>query len=164
MIAHNKRRYSRMTCKEIDRLDCAYIAGLLDADGNIRINKQQTINGSTRYTMTARIANTDARLIMYLIDTVGGGVSEMKSSERKRICYGWSICAVAAYEFLYQIAPFLVSKKEEAEIAMLFQSRRGAVGKHKTAIEKEVDEILYSRCKDLKQERPTTISRGGVLS
>lgn len=40
--ARVKRRYTKMLCKELDELDASYIAGLVDADGNVRIHKQHT--------------------------------------------------------------------------------------------------------------------------
>jgi len=153
-----------MRCFVLTELDSAYIAGLLDADGSVRIHKQFTSGGASRYTLDVRIANTDTKLIEYLINTVGGGVREHVQASRRLVCYSWTICAVAALEFLQQVLPYMRTKKAEAEIGIRFQKQRGTVGQHRTYEEKEMDETLYLRCKELKKERGIRVPVGGASS
>jgi len=142
----------KMYCNAIEELDKAYVAGLVDADGCIQICRRTT-NKRVRYALEVSVSNTDVRIINYLTNIVGGGVREDCRMHRKIICYSWVITAHAAMELLEQIKPYLQSKKDEAEVATIFQQRIGIQGKHKSVIEKEVDKILYDKCRALKRSR-----------
>ncbi len=157
------RDYNRMSCSVLEELDRAYIAGLMDGEGCISITRRQRKEVSTlQYSLVVRISNTDVKLINYLLKVVGGGCIE---TVREKNCFSWSVTGRAASEFLSQILPYLQSREEEAELAILFQSRRGTQGRHKTVLENEVDQIMYERCRYIKSERGShNMERGGVLS
>jgi len=155
-----RKNQERMHCNTLEELDRAYIAGLVDADGCIQISKRCP-GKRTNYALEVTVSNTDTRIINYLKNTVGGGVKEDIRRHRKLVCFGWVITSSAAMELLEQIKPYLQSKKDEAEISIIFQQMPRIQGKHKSAIEWQIDEILYNKCRELKHSRGISISSQG---
>ena len=112
-------------------LDIRYVAGLFDGEGWITIVKQrlggyrQYHSDYVRYQLVAGIGMTHRPIIHILHRQFGGGFTINASAKAKqpksRTGYQWKTSSGAAAEFLSLIYPHMVVKKEEAEIAILFQ-------------------------------------------
>jgi hypothetical protein len=95
----------RALLKESPKLTRAYIAGLLDGDGNIDTYDKQVVIGFT---------NMSTGLIEFLQDSVGGNAYKCKPTT-----WRWQLSGVKIQElFLLSILPYLVSKREKAKIAV----------------------------------------------
>lgn len=147
------RKYEKMQCNALTKTEMAYIAGLIDADGSVQIARRSTKGRWIRYALEITVSNTDTRIINYLRTTVGGGTAVDVRHFRKTVCFSWVITGNAAMQLLTQVQPYMQSKKDEAELAIGFQQLRGQQGKHRTNIEKEIDETLYRACRRLKADR-----------
>lgn len=94
-----------------------YVAGFLDADGNISLYQR---SNTTLYRAVC-INNTNRAVINWLHDKTGGVVYEIKRKRNNqrtcyRLCYSYS----EQKKLLEMIIPFLVVKKERAEILLMF--------------------------------------------
>jgi len=95
----------RALLKENPKLTRAYIAGLLDGDGNIDTYDNQVVIVFT---------NMSTNLIEFLKDSVGGGAYRCKPTT-----WRWQLSGIKIQElFLLSITPYLVSKKEKAKLAL----------------------------------------------
>ena len=112
-------------------LDIRYVAGLIDADGWITINKWRPKPNNTsgydkayvRYQLYVGCAQVHYPLIKQLQDQFGGLLHRQASAynrdpERNRIAYQWRLCSREAADFLGQVLPWLVVKLPQAELGI----------------------------------------------
>ena len=97
----------------------AYCAGLLDGEGNIYISPR---NDKTRcWAGRVRIANIDIRPLKLLRESFGGSIQKIHSPRGRRTCWHWCIGGPIAEDFLRLVLPFLIIKKEEAEVFLEYR-------------------------------------------
>ncbi len=104
----------------------AYIAGIIDGEGTIVIQKMfrtaKRYNGKASYAMHVAVEMGCREVPEFLIKTVGrGSLYSRKRPDRKRIMYSWRVSGKDAAYFLQKIKKELVLKIKEAEIAIEFQ-------------------------------------------
>ncbi len=111
----------------INPLESAYLAGLIDGEGTITIAVSKHKDWVEMRPLVA-IANTDRRLLDYLKNLLGYSYS---ASERKPRKENWSSGYLIetrgmkeAYELLRKILPYLIIKREQAETVLTFISHR----------------------------------------
>ena len=100
-----------------------WAAGFFDGEGSVLIYRRKTpSNGvTTPYNIRATVTNTDPRPIRLLHCTYGGNVSAYRPRAPRRRAWKWTaMCRVAA-KFLREVSPYLVVKREQAEIALIMQ-------------------------------------------
>lgn len=93
-----------------------YVAGLLDADGCIRLARQKVKN-KNRYDYSPRvyITNKSKRLMDYVKETFGGNYSLNKDNKNGDDWYLWYMSSRShIVPFLNEILPYLYIKKEQA--------------------------------------------------
>ena len=102
--------------------DLAYIAGIIDGEGYIGLNKTFTADGRPGYNLCLVIANTDARLAHWLVGHIGGRIiiDEKKRSSVWKPCYCWNLCGMEASNLLRFVQPFSVIKSEQIDLALQF--------------------------------------------
>ena len=139
------------------KTDLAYIAGIIDGEGCIRI----TIDGShyRHSRMYISVASTDQWLIQYLRMAFDGHIYS-KHLEHRKASWEWVLGGESALIFLQAILPYLYLKRPQAEIAIQFQERKikyrnqhHGIGCPKTdkiwAVE-QAESILLSKMKQAK--------------
>lgn len=114
-------------CREMIETDNAYAAGVVDGEGCIQIN------ATPKHTWLAiSVANSDPRVCVWLAERYGGKVHQDKPRVRNgkptRVMYSWQVGSATAGEFLKAIHPYLVIKKEQADIALAFLVTKGKGG------------------------------------
>jgi hypothetical protein len=114
----------------------AYLAGIIDGEGNIGIQKVPAtavvgaINDS--YTVCLTVTNTDARLIHWLLTDIGGSlsVSDQRPGSWKPSLH-WKVWGGNALSVISAILPYLLLKREQGELALMLcespQSEREAM-------------------------------------
>lgn len=139
-------------------MDDRYIAGLFDGEGYVRIAKWQKPNSThVRYNVFVGLGMTYRPVIETLHREFGGTLTENRHDKRNpnaRIQFTWMAASQVAASFLRRVLPYLVVKKEEAEIALVLQEHIDAnpytpVGRYKTRENR--DQLLAFR-EDLFQE------------
>ncbi len=113
----------------------AYLAGLVDGEGCIHIGKRASKNTPTPgYTLMLIISQSNGDFLKYWMDRVGLGSlhyqegpsrgSGIKDKYRVncRRAYAWHIHSAGAGELIKEILPYLILKREQAELAIEFQA------------------------------------------
>lgn len=104
-----------------------YLAGIVDGEGNIgllrRNPKPQCGEINPTFLDYVKVTNTDYRLLSWIKEHVGAGsiYAESRNKERSRKVYTWHISSKPCLIFLRQIYPFLVVKKEQADVIFQFR-------------------------------------------
>lgn len=96
-------------------MDIAYVAGFLDGEGYIGINKT---------TLQVKVTQCRKEVLDQLKDTFGGSISphawNMLRGPNNRMAWEWSCTNQKACELLEACLPFLIVKKKEAEFGVMF--------------------------------------------
>ena len=112
-------------------MEHAYAAGLFDGEGTVRVDEYDCPASATRpkpYRRTqlrVAIAMSHYPTIRSLHDTYGGSIFRDDSAHKRNpnhaTRYTWAHWRSGAAEFLTLVLPFLITKKEQAAIAIRFQ-------------------------------------------
>ena len=119
-----------MTIKEAMK---AYIAGLFDGEGCVRVDKQKSsarrkqVNPS--YTLECSLASSNHAIVEFLRQAFGGGIYFSTGRGGRKDIWNWQISSRKAQAFLRIILPYLRIKKSEVEEAILFQEYVSKTGK-----------------------------------
>lgn len=140
-------------------MDIQYVAGLFDGEGTVRIFKKVREN-HIGYYVSASLAMCHRPVIEELQKKFGGTVHNNRADltgPNRRCQFGWHTANKKAEAFLRQVTPFLIVKREEAEIALVLRDhmqqnpyiwRRGFRNNRDEIL--AYREHLYQRCKALK--------------
>lgn len=113
---------------QLTDVEKAYLAGLVDADGCIVITKS-----GKYHQLRIHITQVSEEFLCYWqrIVSLGKVYVMNKGSSKHNKSYQWVICAAKAETFLRSIVDFLVLKRRQADIALLFRGKvlpRGGMG------------------------------------
>lgn len=139
--------------------DKAWTAGILDGEGCICSYK----NGSS-WVMRVVVANTSAKMINRLHELWGGCVYDKQVPSRKahwKPIMTWEVWSNRAKNILEETLPYLVAKKDQAEIGLKFFETLSTRGIKLTPEMRDRRERLAKQLKDLKKEKENAVhSRG----
>jgi hypothetical protein len=102
----------------------SYFAGLMDTDGSFSLKRENRKSGgsiSPVYTPTILLSQYDSRAIYHVSNNfIGSNLMVIKAkSVKSGFCYRFSITSKKhSIEFLKRIIPFLVIKKEQAQVLL----------------------------------------------
>ena len=148
-----------MTKKE----QVAYFAGLFDGEGCVFINKtwQNKRKLSPRYKLQVSITNSNPKPLIIIKQLYGGIISaRRKNNEKYKAWYVWRVTTKSAENFLRDILPYLIIKKEEVELALIHRkfankhrmdSQENKNIKHYTDEELKKQEKIRIELKELKR-------------
>ena len=103
-------------------MEKSYLAGLFDGEGCVLIGYRKT--GNPRFlSMYISITNQDPRPLKACFQEYGGGILT-RSIRPDWPCYRWQTGSRKALRFLKDVLPWLIIKKEEAEVAIQFQEKK----------------------------------------
>ena len=109
--------------------DFAWLAGIIDGEGCIRSWYQMQYRKHRKYPrlmVGLHIVNTDARMIskIYEIFLHQLGYTKMEPAKgRRRTRYSWHVVGRQLWVALSLVLPYLVTKKEQGELAIDLQQR-----------------------------------------
>lgn len=123
---------------KLTEIEKAYLAGFMDGEGCIHISRgydKKGISVSCIYTLRVLIAQAGEKgkeILTYWQEKVGLGivVNQDRKNDKWKSSHTWIISTNHAAAFLASILPYLIIKKEEAEIAIKFQAVMKADGKN----------------------------------
>lgn len=100
----------------------AYAAGLFDGEGYVDIYKATQSKASKSPSLMLRvvISQKDGLIMNWLQDNFGGNVN--KESRQDSYIYRWDIRSQAAKRFLLLIQPFVLIKREQADLAIRYEN------------------------------------------
>lgn len=137
------------------KADLAYIAGFIDGEGCISIERNRYAEGKYKKIVSLTVTNTEEWICQWLKLCWGGRVTLRKMEKVNYLPqWNWVVRRAQAVEVLKAILPYLKIKKRQAEVAIGFQSRRHIWSK--TDKEKVLDEAEYILLRNLKKQRGRT--------
>lgn len=104
----------------------AYLAGLFDAEGSILIDKKKPrwSNKSVQYILTVAVTNTRPELVRFIHQRHGGHVvGPVQTKEGQKPFYRWTLAGASARDFLRDIEPYLIVKRDRVALAYELQDR-----------------------------------------
>lgn len=101
--------------------DICYAAGFFDGEGSVLIQKP---GRTCSYRLRVSASQTTVEPIEWLRQRWGGSVRIRKAKENRKTVWEWAITTQLALKFLTDVRPFLLVKREQADIAIEFQSRK----------------------------------------
>src|SRR5262252_9195373 len=109
-------------------LDWMRLAAFIDGEGCISLSllKTSNLDGRRRHMLGLHLSNTDPRLAAWIKNTFGIGNTFMRPRNNKpveknhRDVYCWSTTGRKAVHVLKECYPYLLLKKEQAEIAFAY--------------------------------------------
>lgn len=150
---------------KLTEIDKAYIAGFFDGEGCISISKYQGPNNRTPvYFLQVVLVQKGISPLFELRELVGVGTIHDRTKYSKGV-YEWRLPARDAAEFLVAILPYLRNKREQAEIAIEYQSKQGhkiSGGRGWTVPQELIDEkeTYYKKLQELKGKSGASGKRG----
>ena len=134
----------------------AYIAGLMDGEGTIRINRvtwSKHPNWNIRYSGAISIGMTDQKAIELFVELFGSKMRIERVPNRK-VIYRWGTSGnIVVPKILKQFLPYLRVKKKQAELVIKYceNCMRKGFQKSDGLPKKELQwrEALYNKVKNL---------------
>lgn len=131
-------------------LDYRYVAGLFDGEGWFELNrasgKKWRMKREYAFFSRAGLQMREAAIIYSLQETFGGKVYiSTPKSKKHSTTYRWCIFGNDCVEFANKIKPFLLAKREQADLMIKFQTEKNSNGNKPTPDERY---ILYQECYD----------------
>jgi len=104
----------------------AYAAGLVDGEGCISLRRQRQLAGQSGngYGLQVTIVNTKVSMICWLKQHFGA-LYGVRRCVRYRSMYEWYVCGKQAAQFVEAILPYLVVKREQAQVVIDFMEIGG---------------------------------------
>jgi len=129
------------------------LAAFVDGEGSIFIRSDKATG---HLALEVSISNTDPRLTVWLRETFGGpkcsGEPRFLPNKKAKKFYQWSLRSKHAEEIVLGVYPWLLLKKQQAEIAIAFR-RTFSDGRNQsnplTSLELTVREDLRSKIRVL---------------
>lgn len=113
----------------ISTIDLSYIAGIIDGEGSIYINKARN-----SYIVHCSVTNTNYELmgLLQAITGIGNITRGHINTEKSKKCYKWIIGPESEIDlFLKEVLPYLRLKSHQAELAIEFLNLEKGVNQHK---------------------------------
>lgn len=108
---------------------CGYAAGIVDGEGSICIRRKKILGNGPKagqiqnYYMSVTVTQKDGKLIDWLLGNFSGSTYLHWKGTNTGWSHEWILNHNKAKDFLKRIFPFLVYKKNQAELAIRFQER-----------------------------------------
>ena len=103
---------------QIELLDLAYVAGIIDGEGSIMLGKPKGY-----VTPKVSVCNTYLPLLTNLRVQFGGNISPVSNIGNplaRKARYIWSVDGVRALDFLESVCPLLLEKQDRALLVLEF--------------------------------------------
>ncbi len=106
-------------------LDKAWAAGIIDGEGSILVVPQPAYSSRQNWRLEVAVTNSDLRMLFRLKERWGGGKIHEHNRRKERPVHwkptwDWRLGGRSCAPFLTDILPYLVCKREQAEIGLLF--------------------------------------------
>uniref|UniRef100_A0A6H1ZUB2 Putative homing endonuclease n=1 Tax=viral metagenome TaxID=1070528 RepID=A0A6H1ZUB2_9ZZZZ len=137
----------------MDKNDWVYLAGFIDGEGNVGIDKYNKYGKSTNYAIKVAISNTNREILEWIQSHYGGHINTLKRKlPHHKECYQLTVRHLKAYRILKDIEPYLKIKQKLACIAIRVAERCQVKYNHKSSkpLERQIaDEADYQLVKSL---------------
>lgn len=129
-----------------------YLAGIIDGEGSLAI-EIQNVNATCRktdyYSIRLVVVNTSTRLMDFLTTNFGGTVFYRRKIINRKPCFTWALLSQRAAELLSECLPYMIIKKDRAEILIEFTKTKEGKGYRVTQEVQDARRTLYAKMKEL---------------
>jgi hypothetical protein len=104
----------------------AWAAGFFDGEGSVfvEISKSKNTRRGVRNLLTVSVTQTSIPCLSLFKERFGGSIAAITKSRRNHmnnsVCYMWRVRSKNAVAFLEIVAPYVVVKKEQVELALQY--------------------------------------------
>lgn len=99
--------------------ELAYFAGFIDGEGSFVLHHRK---GSHVYSCQLQVGNTDARVLEWIQTRFGGSVNlERRNNPKHKLVYRWISEANSLSDVITALLPYLVVKKDQAELILAYR-------------------------------------------
>ena len=155
-----RMQWWKMVCEE-----CLLrqLAAFVDGEGTIGIRKHKDPSGCYVYQQGIQVANTDIRLIYWLVENFGGKFPKVVKDDRenRKDWYAWRLSSYNSYKIIKNIIPYLLLKQEQADNAIKLYEK---VSKWKYGGSHPRPEHKTKLCEELYQKNRKLNMRGKVTN
>jgi len=156
--------------KDVDNhlsLTLSYLAGIIDGEGCIRINKykykyKRGNKIKVAYAGTLQVEMCAKEVLKVFSDTFGGNITSRKKKDTKPILYCWRVGNQKCKNVLKLLYPYLRAKKKQAKLVIEFQKelakKNGGGGLPLNKEEIEIRNKFYFKMKSLNNHADTNKS------
>ena len=104
--------------------ELAYFAGIIDGEGTIGARNRKNQQGKRYIDFYLSVANTDERLVLWIQQRFPASVDfrQQRDSDKHRPLYRWTAGTKVAEDYIRAVLPYLVVKKEQAELYLEIRS------------------------------------------
>lgn len=131
----------------------AYTAGLVDGEGHISIGRSLSRNKRRwEYSAHVGITNTNMLILTWCHRTtrLGSITPKEKREQGWKAAFQWKLRSWEIPNFLLEILPYLVAKRQQAELMLEFLQLSNKRGQRSPTLEQEVlREIIYEELIEL---------------
>lgn len=126
-------KYAKGPVLTMDRDTCIYLAGLFDGEGSFMISTSTDRKGGVKFNARARIGMSHRPTIEWIAEKIGRSVQRhglgRNAPQNAKPIYRVSVeNAEGIISFTEQLLPFLITKREAAEVILNFCRSRRASG------------------------------------
>lgn len=104
----------------------AYLAGIIDGEGSLLLWMNKSSKDRGQFNLRVNVTSTDKCLVDWIFENFGGSIYECNSPSRQcqpnwKKQYVWQVNRPEMLQFLNDIYPFLIIKKDRCRIAIKFR-------------------------------------------
>ena len=130
----------------------AYLAGLFDGEGSVGIYEFKKPNKNSNWQFKVEIANTDWRIMQWLLDNVGGIVHEnTRSKSHWSKAYSWHVQGKNSEIFCQLIKPYTIIKTNQIDACLYFRGYWGTSNKKQSKEEIDAKKAMSEAIKKMKR-------------
>jgi len=126
-LNRNGRTKEGLGSVPMGKISLPYIAGFFDGEGCVcilKVMEKYLARVRTRYILRIYISNTNLPILKNIQRLLGGYISERPNPPKNHLqVYSLTLNCNKAKEFLEKVLPYLIVKKEQAVLAIEFQSK-----------------------------------------
>ena len=131
--------------------DAAYVAGLIDGEGCIHIEKSQRTTTTYRVRVSLGMSAPALELLQEMQERWGGVLYQLRpETEKWAAAWTWYTWGDSAAKLLRHMLPYLRLKRAQAEVGLAVEAVRDALPRRKNGNAKW-DEASREACEELKQ-------------
>lgn len=125
---------------DVSKTDLAYMGGIIDGEGSVRIFKSVIRDNYDNYKCTTNVTNTDKRLLDWIKNTfkIGWIQSRKFQSQKWKQSWAWILRTEEIKAFLPLVLPYLLIKQEHAKMVLEMLSKAKTTRRCDKLTEEEV--------------------------
>ena len=140
----------KVTLRNLNNLssnEWAYIAGIVDGEGSIAIvaSKSKKGTGLPSHYLRLYVGNTSENLIQYLHNRLGGYKGIYVDNSSPHPIYKYYLTGENAKRVLLKMKPYLIIKREQADLGIYFQDHKVNRPTYKGWTNKQIEEEISWR-------------------